>query len=212
MKQIKLSVQAREEKGRGAARRLRAGGKIPAVIYGKHNEPRSLAVEKPEITRMLKEAAGAASLVELNQEGGTSVLSIIQEVQRDPRTDQIAHIDFHEVSDKEELETHVTIHLIGNAFGVKNQNGIVDFVSHQVDIRCLPRDLPEFIEVDISNLKVGESVHVKELPPIDGVTYLAAGDHVIASCTEQRVDAAASVSGTAAAEGEAVAEVAQKPE
>jgi large subunit ribosomal protein L25 len=208
MKQIKLTVQAREENGRGPAKRLRASGKVPAVVYGKQNKPLSLVLDQPEVARLLKETAGAASLVELTQDGKT-ILSIVQEVQRSPITGQIIHIDFHEVSAKEEMETHVKIHLIGEAFGVRNQNGLLDFVSHQVDIRCLPKNLPEFIEADISSLKVGESLHVRELPPIEGVTYLADPEHVVASCTSQKVDTAA-VTETAVAEGAASAE--KKPE
>jgi large subunit ribosomal protein L25 len=211
MKQIKLNVQAREGKGRGAARRLRASGKVPAVVYGKYNAPVAIVIEKPEVTRLLKETAGAASLVELTQDG-KATLSIVQEVQRNPMTEQIIHIDFHEVSAKEEMHTHVKIHLIGEAFGVKNQNGLLDFVSHQVDIRCLPKDLPEFIEVDISNLKVGESLHVKELPQLSGVTYDADPDHVIASCTEQKVDTAATTEAAPAPAAAAAATETKKPE
>jgi len=209
MKQIKLSVQPREGSGRGAARRLRASGKVPAVVYGKHSAPVSIVLDKPEVTRLVKETGGAASLVELAQDGKDATLSIVQEVQRNALTGQIVHIDFKEVSAKEEMETHVNIHLIGDSYGVKNQNGLLDFVSHQVDIRCLPKDLPEFVEVDISNLKVGESLHVKELPQIPGVTYLANPDHVVASCTEQRVDSAAT---TEAAPEAAAATEAKKPE
>lgn len=211
MKQIKLNVQGREKTGRAPARQMRASGQVPAVVYGRHNPPVSISLGKPEVFRLIKETAGAAALVELSQEGKAPTLSVVQEVQRDPITDQIIHIDFHEVSAKEEMETHVKVHLVGEAFGVKNQNGLLDFVSHQVDIRCLPKDLPEFAEVDISGLKVGESIHVRELPQIPGVTYLADPDHVIASCTEQRVDAAAAVTEVAAAEP-AAAETPKKAE
>lgn len=190
MKQIKLSVHARTETGRGPAKRLRAAGQVPAVLYGRHMEPVSLAVEKSEFGRLLKEAAGAAALIELSQDGKESTLSVVQEVQRNAITDQLVHIDFHEVSAKEEMETHVNIHLIGSSFGVKNQNGVVDFITHQIDLRCLPKNLPSFVEVDISDLKVGEAIYVKDLPSYDGVTYVADDEHVIATCTEQRVDSA----------------------
>src|SRR5690606_22908083 len=137
MKQLKLNVQSRNESGRGPARRLRASGSIPAVLYGKHTEPASLAVEKKEIDRLLKEAAGTTALVQLSRDGGKPVLSLLQEMQRNPVTDQILHIDFQEVSTREEMLTHVNIQLVGEAYGVKNQNGTLDFVSYTVDIRCL---------------------------------------------------------------------------
>lgn len=205
MKQIKLNVHARAERGRGPAKRLRAAGNVPAVLYGRHSEPVSLAVDGPEVGRLLKETGGAAALIELSRDGDEPVLSVIQEVQKNPITDRILHIDFHEVSAKEEMETTVNIHLIGESTGVKNENGTIDFVSHQVDVRCLPKDLPSFIEVDITDLHVGESLHVKELPKYEGVTYAADPEHVIASCTEQRVDSA-SAGEAAAAEGETKAE------
>lgn len=212
MKQIKLNVQARTETGRGPARRLRASGNIPAVLYGRHIEPVSLTVDNSELARLLKETAGAAALVELARDGKKPTLSVVQEVQKNPITDKIVHIDFHEVSAKEEMETHVNIHLIGESFGVKNQNGVIDFVTHQVDVRCLPGNLPSFIELDVSGLKVGEALHVKELPKYEGVTYMADADHVIVSCSEQRVDSAASVTAVAEAEGEATAEIEKKAE
>lgn len=213
MKQIKLTVQTRDGSGRGAAKRLRASGKVPAVVYGKHSAPFSIVLDKPEVNRLLKETAGAASLVELSQDGKEATLSIVQEVQRNPISGQIVHIDFKEVSATEEMHTHVNIHLIGEPFGVKNQNGLLDFVSHQVDIRCLPKNLPEFVEADVSGLKVGESIHVRELPKLEGVTYLAHGDHVVASCTEQRVDTAATETTAAAAPAAAApAAESKKPE
>lgn len=187
MKQIKLTVQGREDKGRRASRRFRRAGQVPAVLYGKNSEPSPLLVEQTEVSRLLKESGGAASLVELSREGDSPRLSIVSEMQRNPISDQIIHLDFHEVSANEKLVTHVTIHLVGESFGAKNQNGLVEFVSHQVDIRCLPKDLPEFVEVDINDLKVGDSIHVRELPKLDGVEYLADEDHVIVSCVEQRV-------------------------
>ena len=204
MKQIKLTVQARDGKGRSAAKRLRANGQVPAVVYGKHNAPVKIAIEKPEVARLLKETTGETSLVELNRDGNAT-LSIVQEVQRNPLTEQIIHIDFHEVSTKEEMQTHVAIHFVGEAYGVKNQNGLIDISSYQIDVRCLPKDLPGSITVDVSDLKVGGLIHTKDLPKLDGVTYLADEDHVIVSCLEQRVDSAAEAEteGAAAATGEA---------
>lgn len=213
MKQIKLNVHARSETGRGPAKRLRAQGNVPATLYGRHSEPVCLSVDGSEVGRLLKETAGAAALIELAQEGQKEAkLSVVQEVQRDPTSGKILHIDFHEVSAKEEMETHVNIHLIGESFGVKNQNGVVDFVTHTIDVRCLPKNLPSFIEVDISGLNVAESLHVKQLPQYEGVTYLADPEHVIASCTEQRVDTAAATTAVAEAEEAAIAEVEKKPE
>ncbi len=209
MKQIKLTVQARDGKGRSAARRLRAKDKVPGVVYGKHSSPLSIAVGKVEVARLLKETAGATSLVELNREG-EAILSIIQEVQRNPLTGQVVHLDFQAVSAKEELHTHVALHFVGEAFGVKNQNGLIDISSYQIDIRCLPKDLPESVTVDVSGLKVGEAIHTKDLPTLEGVVYLADEDHVVVSCIEQRVDSADT--GESEAEAAPSGEAAKKAE
>ncbi len=202
MKQIKLTVQARDQFGRGPNRRLRASGRVPAVIYGKHHEPASLSVDGPEIKRLLKALSGTTALIELSQDNSEPRLSVVQEIQRNPITDEVIHIDFHEVSAKEEMHTHVALHVIGEAFGTRNQNGLLEIISHQVDIQCLPKDLPEFIEIDVTELKVGESIHVGDLKKLDGVKYLADEDQVVIACTEQRVDTAVTVEETETAEPE----------
>lgn len=207
MKQIKLTVDKRESHGRGPNRRLRASGRVPAVVYGKHTSPSSLSVGQSDVNRLVKALSGTAALVEISQEGHDPRLSIVQEIQRNPITDQVIHIDFQEVSAKEEMQTRSAIHLLGEAFGVRNQNGLLEFVLHQVDIRCLPKDLPEYIEVDVTDMKIGDSVHVRDLPAIEGVKYLSDADQVIVSCSEQRVDvvetAEAEVEEAVEGEGEA---------
>jgi len=210
MKNIKLNVRERIRSGRGAARRLRANGEVPAVLYGQQ-EPVTLAVTVSEVNRVMREVAAATALIELSQDKQKPVLSIIQEVQRNPLTDSILHVDFLEVSAKEEMETAVNIQVTGEAYGVRNQNGTIDIVSYTIDIRCLPKDLPPFIELDVTELKTGESLHVKDLPEIEGVTYLADEDHVIVSCIEEQEEIEEEVE-EVAAEEEAAAEEAEAEE
>lgn len=187
MKNIKLNVRARTKSGRGAAKRLRASGEVPAVLYGQQSEAAPLAVSDTEMGRLLREIAETTALVEISQDGQKPVLSIVQEVQRNPITDRILHVDFLEVSAKEEMETAVNIQIVGEAYGVLNENATIDIVSYTVDVRCLPKDLPGVIELDVTDLKAGESMHVKDLPEIEGVTYLAEEDHVIVSCVAERL-------------------------
>ncbi len=187
--QIKLNVKPRESRGRGPAGRMRKEGLIPGVVYGKTSEARPISVDQSEFSRMMKQAAGAASLVQLKEEGSKgSTLSVIQETQVDPITDRILHLDFHEVSSKEKMDTNVTIHFNGEAIGVKNEGGLLDIVLHSVDVRCLPKDLPGFIEIDVSELKIDEAIHIKELPELPGVEYLADEDQVVVSCAAPRVE------------------------
>ncbi len=186
--QIKLNVTPREARGRRPAGRLRREGLIPGVIYGKGADTRSISVSQADFSRMMKEAAGAASLVQLKEEGKGSILTVIQEAQQDPITDRVLHIDFHEVSSTEKMDTNVTIHVNGEPIGVKNEGGVLEVVMHSIDVRCLPKDLPGFIEVDVSELKVDQAIHVKELPELSGVEYLSDEDQVVVACAAPRVE------------------------
>ncbi len=172
MKQFSLNIAPRAGTGRSASRRVRSSGGIPAVIYGGSNEPQALKVDGVEFTRLVKAIAGSAAIVEIKQDAAPVRLSIIKQIQRDPLTDKFVHIDLQEVAADREMEVEVTVHAVGECYGVKTENGILEFVSHEVRIRCLPRDLPAFIEVDVTNLKMNESIHVSDLPAIKGVTYL----------------------------------------
>ena len=198
MNQLILNVNSRTDHGRHPARRLRREGIIPAVIYGKGGETRSLQVKASEFRSLLQETKGASALIEL-QEGSRKTTTIVKEVQEHPVKDFVMHIDFHEVSSTELMETQVAVHINGEAIGVKNEGGVLETVIHELTIRCLPKDLPEFIEVDVSDLKVGEAIHVKDLAEVTGVTVMGEDDQVIVSCSEPRMSAAPS-------EGEAAEE------
>jgi large subunit ribosomal protein L25 len=188
MKQFSLKVVAREGAGRGPSRRLRRDGRVPAVLYGKLNPPRSLSLDSPEFTRLLKEIAGSAALVELQEDNGPARLSFIQEIQRHPMSDRILHVDLHEISATDEIELNVTVHAVGDCFGVRTENGILEIVSHEVRIRCLPKDLPAFIEVDVTDLHVDQSIHVRELPALPGVKYLDDPGRPVLACVEPVVE------------------------
>ncbi|MEX2382680.1 MAG: 50S ribosomal protein L25 [Opitutales bacterium] len=187
MKQLKIDVNAREGKGRGPARRLRMAGHIPAIIYGKHSEPRAISVKSTDFVRLLNETAGSKALVEIQQEGLPGTLSVIQEVQKDVVLDRVLHIDFHGVSPDEKMDTSVAIHVIGEAVGVKNEGGIIEVVSHEVSVRCLPKDLPEYVTVDVTELRANDSIHIRNLPEISGVEFLGEPDQVLVSCPGPRV-------------------------
>lgn len=206
MKNLKIIASPRSEMGRRSSRRLRGEGHIPAVVYGKKDEePRSLQIKTSEFRGLLNATKGAAALIEL-QEGDRKTLTVVQEIQHHPVKDIILHVDFHEVSAKEEMETQIVVHLNGEPYGVKNEGGVMETVLHELTVRCLPKDLPEFIEVDVSDLKVGGAIHIKDLPSISGVTFMGEGDQVIVSCSEPRISAAASEEESAEEKEEAPAE------
>jgi large subunit ribosomal protein L25 len=205
MKKYQLTVTSREGTGRSASRRLRKAEKIPAILYGKHTKPETLAVNSPEFTRLLKEIAGRAALIELKRDAGATALSFLQEIQRDPITDRYLHVDLQEVKENEKMVINVTVHSVGESTGVKNEGGILDVATHRLRIRCLPKDLPAFIEVDVTELKVGESIHVSELKPIAGVEFLDNPNQAVVLCVEppaeEVVAAPAAVEGAAAVPG-----------
>lgn len=182
---LTLTVTTRVQTGRSASRRVRKSNAIPAILYGKHSSPEKLAINTPEFIRLLKSVSGRAMLIELQQAGKTEkALSFLQEVQRDPITDKYLHIDLHEVKADEKFEIRVPVLPAGESFGVKNQSGVLEMNAHTLRIRCLPDDLPESIAVDVTELKVGETIKVSELKPIAGVEYLDRKGQPVVSCVE----------------------------
>jgi len=182
MKQATLTVTTREGTGRGAARRLRAQGKIPAVIYGKSGV-RDLTVDEKDFHMLMRKISGTASLVTLNDDKGGSVIALLQDTQRNPRTDRFEHIDFHEVVKGEKLTAHIPVHTKGEAYGVKNENGVLEIVLHEIEVICLPRQLPEDIELNVSDLHAGDAIHVSDLPKLEGVTYQHDPQSVVVAVT-----------------------------
>jgi large subunit ribosomal protein L25 len=196
MKKYQLTVSPREGTGRSASRRLRKAEKIPAILYGKHTKPENLAVNAPEFVKLLKEIRGSAALIELKREAGVAALSFLQEIQRDPITDRYLHLDLQEVKENEKMIINVTVHVVGEAYGVKTEGGILETASHRLRIRCLPKDLPAFIEVNVTDLKVGGAIHVGELKPIAGVEYLDDKNLTVVLCVEPPAEEVVAVAAT----------------
>ena len=166
-KQVKLSARPRSESGRNAVKQVRARGGIPAVIYGSKDKPANLEVSRREIEALLSHAVGENILVDLEiEEGGikTNRLSLIQEVQRHPLRREVIHVDFHAVSMTEKISADIVIESFGEADGVKNFGGLLEQSMRTITIRCLPQNLPEIIRVDVTALKIGDSIHVRDLP------------------------------------------------
>ncbi len=204
--QLILNVKPRTQTGRSASRRVRKANAIPAILYGKHTKPEKLSIDTPEFVRLLKVLSGRSILIELQQAGKEEkALSFLQEIQRDPITDKYLHLDLQEVKADEKFEIRVPITTAGESFGVKNQSGVLEINSHLLRIRCLPKDLPESISVDVTELKVGETIKVSGLKPIAGVEFLDFKGQPIVSCVEpvaeivQEVVAAATPADGAAA-------------
>ena len=169
-KQVKLAVERRDAIGRAAVRKLKARGVVPAVVYGGKEKPEPLQVLRRDVSVMLSHASGENILVELEIAGEkTTRTAMVQEVQHSPVGGDVLHIDFHAVSMDEKIEADVPLEPTGTANGVKNFGGLLEQSLRALTVSCLPRDLPDKITVDVSNLEIGDSIHVRDIKLPDGV-------------------------------------------
>ena len=178
---LTLNFSLRDKTGTSASKQIRAQGRIPAVLYGKEVN-RTLSVDDKEMRILLRKAAGSSSLMRLIGESGEDELVLIKELQEDKIRDNILHIDFVEVKRGEDLQTSVPLNFVGEAEGVKTEGGILEVVANEVEIRCRPSKLPSSIELDISNLGLGENLQIKDLPEMDGVAFTSGEDTILVSC------------------------------
>ncbi len=205
MKKFQLTVSTREGTGRSASRRLRKAEKIPAILYGKHTKPETLAVNAPEFIKLLKEIAGRAALIELKRDAGASALSFLQEIQRDPITDRYLHVDLQEVKENEKMVISVSVRVVGEAYGVKTEGGVLDTATKRLRIRTLPKDLPDFIEINVTELKMGEAIHVSDIKVGAGVELLDNPGQAVVLCVAPPEEEVAAVATPTAGEGAPVA-------
>src|SRR5438309_5013967 len=170
-KQVKLRVEPRTSVGRSAVRKLKARGVIPAIIYGGKDKPQPLQVSARDINAMMSHASGENVLVELEIAGEKSNrTALVQEVQHSPVSGDILHIDFHAISMDETIQAEVPLEPTGIPNGVKNFGGLLEQSLRALTIECLPRDLPDRITVDVSQLNIGDSIHVRDIQLPSGVT------------------------------------------
>ena len=175
METVALNVRAREETGKGVARSLRRQAQLPAVFYGRGIQPVPLAVKAGEVDKLISSAAGENVLIDLNIERGGSTQShraMIKEIQVDPLQQNILHVDFYAISMDEKISLEVPVTLTGEAVGV-SEGGILQQVRRSIEVNCLPDQIPEAFEVDVSNLAIGDSLHVSDLEVPEGVEVLA---------------------------------------
>lgn len=171
--QVKLTARTRAESGRNAVKRVRSRGAVPAVIYGSRQTPANLEVNRRDLEVLLSHAVGENILVDLEiKDGDTSKnqLSLIQEVQHHAVRREILHVDFQAVSMTEEITAEITVEPIGEAEGVKTHGGLLEQNIRSIEIRCIPQNLPEIIKVDISSLKLGDAIHIRDIALPQGVT------------------------------------------
>lgn len=182
MATITLGASPRAERGTGVARKLRQSGQVPAVIYGHGRAPQSLAVDTREVERLLATVSAASTVIELTFDGRTA-RTLIREIQRHPVKRNIIHLDFQELVAGEKVTVNVPLRFTGVADGVRNGGGILEETMHQLHLRLDPASIPDHIDVDVTALTIGHSIHVRELSLPEGVTVLDDSNATVCVCT-----------------------------
>lgn len=180
--QATILATPRTRAGKGIARSLRRDGRIPGVIYGRGRDPEAIDVDTTSLIRLLAQISAATTIVDVTVEGRTPVKALIREIQRNPvRPSDIIHLDLYEVHADQKVTIEVPVKLIGIPDGVKNFGGVLDQIMHDMSIRVLPANIPEHIDVDVTALAIGQSIHISDLPA--GPTYEIMSDARQTICT-----------------------------
>lgn len=191
-----LAAEIRENTGKGVARKLRASGRIPAVLYGKGKQTASLSVDPEALVRLLQASgAGRNTLIELKVGSGSHTV-LLKDLQRDPVGGHSLHADFFEIDLRQTVEVEIPLHFIGKAPGV-DFGGILDHPVRELQIECLPNAIPESVEVDVSSLQIGDSIHVHELVLPEGVELKTEGELAVAICEAPKAEEEEPVEGEA---------------
>src|SRR5881227_1856007 len=169
---VKLEVRKRDRRGSADARRLRKEGLIPGVLYGKGKQPYAICVPERELRRVLTGSGGLNAILDVVLEGQqTTHASILKDYQQDPLRGHISHVDFHEVRLDQPIQAVVNIQLVGEPAGAK-EGGVLSQVQREINVEALPMEIPEHIDLDVSNMAIGDTLRLADLAPLDGVTYL----------------------------------------
>lgn len=191
---FKLTAHAREERGKNASRRMRAAGQVPGVIYGGGEPPEAVTFEHDSLMHNLENEAFYSHILTVDV-GGTSQKAILRELQRHPHKPTVLHLDLLRVREDTRINVHVPIHFINEdtCHGVKLDGGVISHNMVELEVSCLPKDLPEFIEVDVQELKLNESVHLSGVQAPEGVTIVELShgeghDHTVVSIHAKRAE------------------------
>ncbi|MEO8275989.1 MAG: 50S ribosomal protein L25 [Thermoanaerobaculia bacterium] len=206
-----IEVQRREETGKSANRRLRRDAMIPAVVYGGGKEPISIRVQRKTLIDLFK-SGGSENRIFLLKLGdtGQSRHAMIRDMQVDPLTRQVQHVDFMRIDMSKRIRVRVHISLDGVAYGVRTEGGLLDFVTREVEVECLPTSIPKELRVDVTELRIGQHLEVKDLALPEGVTMVEDADRVVLSVAHAKLEVEAPAAGAVAAEGAAEPEVIAK--
>lgn len=178
---ITVKAEVRTKTGSSESRRLRRNGMIPATVYGDHKSPVSVAVDSKQITFILRSEAGHNTIFKLQTKDNETTTVMIKDWQLDPVKGRLVHADFFRVSMTEKTRVSVPVRLVGEPKGVKIDGGILDHPVREIEIECLPTEIPEHIDVDVSGLRVGGHIYAKDLKLAGNMRILTPGDQVVAA-------------------------------
>ena len=182
-----LAASTRSTTGKGVARKLRAAGSVPAVIYGHGRDPQPLTVNAHELTLLLEKFSFQSTVIELSFDGKTAK-TLIREIQRHPFKKQYVHVDFQELVAGEKVTVKVPIHYTGVAEGVRLGGGVLDQILHELEISVDPSSIPSRIDVDVTALTIGHSIHAGEVKLPAGVELLSDADATVCVCAPPKVE------------------------
>ena len=188
---FELAAEFRDGQGKGASRRLRHTGRVPAILYGGHTEPRAISLDHQKLMTLIDNEKFYSSIINLKV-GDKTQAAIVKDLQMHPARNAIQHVDMQRVVETEKIRIHIPIHFKGEAAspGVKSEGGVVSHRVADVEISCLPKDLPEFIELDLSGMHINESKHLSDLPLPEGVSIpaIAKGNATVVSIHPPRAE------------------------
>ena len=205
--QASLVATKRETRGKNEARRLRVSGHIPAVIYGgTAKESVSVSVDPKKLLQILYSDSGVNTLIDLELAGGDSSQVLVKDFQLDPVSTELLHVDFYRLAMDKAITVLVPVTLIGEAIGVKQEGGLLDFVNREIQIECMPTEIPETVKVDVGELSIGDGVRVRDV--VEGVVWkpISELDTLLVHVTAPKVEEEEAEEEEASAEGAAVSE------
>jgi len=189
MSEMSIEVDKRERTGKGGNRQARMRGQIPAVVYGSGKESVPIQVNRKSFIEMMKEAGSENPILVLKlSDTGQERHAIVRDMQRDPVSRQVIHIDFQRIEMTDKVRVTVPVELVGTSYGVKTQGALIDFVVREVHIECLPGDIPKHLELDVTELHAGQHAEAKDLKLPQGVTLLDEPERVILSVVHARTE------------------------
>lgn len=187
--QVTLSAEKREGTRKGANRKLRAAGRVPAILYGKDQEPLALSVDAREATHLFQQISVENTIIELTVDGDNEAIqTLVREVQVASVRSDLVHIDFYKVRKGFQLEVEIPVRLEGVPAGVRNDGGILEQIIHEISVRCLPDQIPEAIEVDVTGLGLHDSLHVSDIQIPEGVEILVDSERTLCVVSAPRVE------------------------